>query len=61
MMKIKKEFKSTDDLTKEYFQSLIPTQFSSKIDFMIEILKVYNNEIACINNLSFEKFNKKMA
>lgn len=61
MMKIKKEFKITDDLTKEYFQSLIPTQFSSEIDFMIEILKVYKNEIACMNNLSFEKFNQKMA
>lgn len=60
-MRIKKEFEKTDNLTKEYFQSVIPTQFTSEIDFMIEILKVYKKEIANTNNFSFEKFNKKMA
>lgn len=61
MMKIKNDFQMTDGLTKEYFQSLIPTQFTSELDFMIEILKIYKNDIASINNLSFDKFNKKMA
>lgn len=60
-MKIKKDFKKTDDLTKEYFQSVIPTQFTSEIDFMIEILKIYKNDIANTNNLSFEEFSQKMA
>ena len=60
-MKIKKEFEKTDCLTKEFFQSVVPTQFTSEIDFMIEILKVYKKEVANTNNLSFGKFYKKMA
>lgn len=58
-MKIKKDFKETNNLTKEYFQSLVPLQFTSEIDFMIEILKIYKKEIAIKNNLSFDTFNKK--
>jgi len=54
-------FKTTDDITKEKFNSLIPKKFDSRIDFMLEILKNFSIEIAKQKNRSFryciEKYN----
>jgi len=47
---------TTDDLTKEQFNSLIPTRVDSRIDFMIEILKYFSIEIAKQKNESFKYF-----
>ena len=33
---------NTDNMTKENFNSLIPKKFSSRIDFMVEILKCFS-------------------
>lgn len=60
-MKIKKKFRCTDTLTKEFFDSTIPTQYRSRIDYMIEILKIFDLELAVQTNKSFCLFNKKMA
>ena len=37
---------STNDITKEKFNSLIPKRFNSRIDFMLEILKDFSIETA---------------
>jgi hypothetical protein len=54
-------FSFTDTITKEQFDSLIPKTFDSRIDFMLEILKIFSIEIAKQNNRSFryciEKYN----
>ncbi|MDI6782651.1 MAG: hypothetical protein QME64_00975 [bacterium] len=51
----------TDNITKEQFNSLIPKKFDSRIDFMLEILKIFSIEIAKQKNKSFrycvEKYN----
>jgi len=51
----------TDDITKEQFNSLIPKRYDSRIDFMLEILKIFSIEIAKQKNRSFryciEKYN----
>ncbi len=48
---------STDDITKEQFDNLIPRKFeSSRIDFCQEILKYFNLEIAKQKNESFRYF-----
>jgi hypothetical protein len=49
-------FNSTDDLTKEDFNSMIPRQFDSRIDFMFEILKYFSLERAAQKNRSFQFF-----
>lgn len=50
----------TGNLTKEQFNSSIPTKFDSRIDFMLEILKNFSIEMAKQKNMSFryciEKF-----
>jgi len=47
---------STDDLTKEDFNALIPKRFDSRIDFMFEVLKSFSLETASRKNKSFRFF-----
>ena len=47
---------STDDLTKEDFNALIPYEFDSRIDFMFEILKEFSTDTAQQKNRSFRFF-----
>jgi hypothetical protein len=44
---------STDELTKEDFNALIPPSFDSRIDFMFEILKSFSPSTAVRHNRSF--------
>ena len=39
------KYKTTDSLTKEQFEQSMPKKFNSRVDFMIEVLKVYNLNI----------------
>jgi len=50
---------STDDLTKEDFNRLIPRRFDSRIDFMFEILKSFSMETAARKNHSFDFFTSR--
>jgi hypothetical protein len=50
------DLESTNDLTKEDFNSLIPKRFDSRIDFMFEILKSFSVETAVRKNNSFDFF-----
>jgi hypothetical protein len=47
---------STDGLTKEDFNTLIPPSFDSRIDFMFEILKSFSPATAARRNRSFRYF-----
>ena len=47
---------STDELTKEDFNALIPPSFDSRIDFMFEILKSFSPATAARHNRSFKFF-----
>jgi hypothetical protein len=47
---------STDELTKEDFNALIPPSFDSRIDFMFEILKSFSPTTAVRHNRSFKFF-----
>jgi hypothetical protein len=47
---------STDKLTKEDFNTLIPPPFDSRIDFMFEILKSFSPVLAARHNQSFKFF-----
>ena len=51
---------TTDKITKEKFNAIIPVKFKSRIDFMIEILKLFSNETAKQKNKSFNYFSKKI-
>lgn len=44
---------TTDELTKEDFNNLIPPSFDSRIDFMFEILKSFSPTTAVRHNSSF--------
>ncbi len=48
--------RNTDNTTKEDFISVIPDGFTSKINFMIEIIKLFKIGIAQRKNQSFEYF-----
>ena len=52
-------FADTDNVTKEKFNALIPKKFTSRIDFMSEILKKFSIEIAKQKNNSFQYFVEK--
>ena len=52
-------FATTDGITKEQFNSLIPKRFDSRIDFMLEMLKNFSIEIAKQKNGSFNYFFEK--
>jgi len=54
-----KNFANTDNVTKEKFNALIPERFTSRIDFMSEILKNFSIEIAKQKNNSFQYFVEK--
>ncbi len=56
---IKHEESSTEDLSKKKFNQVIPKKFSSRIDFMQEILKYFKTKTAVKNNKSFAYFFKK--
>ncbi len=47
---------TTDDMTKEDFNALIPRKFDSRIDFMFEILKSFSFATAAKKNKSFRFF-----
>lgn len=47
---------STDELTKEDFNRLIPRKYDSRIDFMFEILKYFSLDSARMKNHSFRFF-----
>lgn len=47
---------TTDDITKEQFDNLIPRKFDSRIDFMSEILKYFSMKIAKQRNESLRYF-----
>ena len=50
---------NTDDITKEQFEQLMPDKYSSKIDFMVEILKKFDYDTAIKQNASFQYLNQK--
>jgi len=50
------DLESTESLTKEDFNRIIPQKFDSRIDFMFEILKTYSLETATKKNKSFKFF-----
>ncbi|MCX7000501.1 MAG: hypothetical protein NT106_09450 [Candidatus Sumerlaeota bacterium] len=54
-----KLIKSTDTLSKEEFNKLIPPKSDSRISFMIEILKCFKISIAKQKNKSFRYFAEK--
>lgn len=47
---------TTDNITKERFNSIIPKNFDSRIDFMLEILKCFSLELAKQKNMSLKYF-----
>lgn len=52
-------FKTTDDITKERFDNLIPKNLDSRLNFMLEILENFSVEKARQKNKSFEYFIEK--
>jgi len=56
---IRKKIRTTDTITKEEFNQLIPKKFISRIEFMREILKNFDVEIAKERNKSFGYFLNK--
>jgi len=52
-------FSTTDSVTKEQFDALIPNKFGSRIDFMSEILKCFSIGIAQNKNESLRYFAEK--
>lgn len=49
----------TDRLTKEQFNEMVPARYDSRIDFMMEILKIYSLETARRKNKSLDYFLRK--
>ncbi len=52
-------FSTTDDITKEKFENIIPEKYDSRIDFMLDILESFSIEIAKSKNKSFRYFVEK--
>nr|WP_320161767.1 hypothetical protein [uncultured Methanoregula sp.] len=50
---------STESLTKEDFNRIMPRRFDSRIDFMFEILKTFSMETAVKKNRSFRFFTER--
>jgi len=50
------DLETTDTVTKEDFNVLMPERFDSRIDFMMEILKYFSMNIALKKNRSFAYF-----
>ena len=53
---VKHTFKTTNTITKEQFDNLIPKKYQSRIDFMMEILKFFSFDISKRKNDSFNYF-----
>jgi len=47
---------TTDTITKEDFNRMIPARFNSRIDFMFELLKFFSLKEAAVKNRSFSFF-----
>ena len=56
---IQKRFGNTDRISKEQFNGMMPKKFASRIDFMQEIMKVFDRETALAKNASFGYFTRK--
>jgi len=54
-----RSFETTDNLTKETFNEATPRRFDSRVDFMVELLKFFDSEIAKQKNKSFRYFFEK--
>lgn len=54
-----RRLRTTDSVTKEQFNSLMPKRFDFRSDFMLEILKFFSAKIAKKKNGSFRYFAKK--
>lgn len=51
---ISADFKNTDDIFKEKFNDIMPSKFTSRrIDFMLEIMTIFDQETAQAQNSSF--------
>lgn len=55
-----KQFKTTDHIGKEEFNAMIPKSFTSRTDYMIELLKDYSKPVAMRKNQSFKYFINKI-
>jgi len=53
---VSKKLNDTQTISKEHFLWLMPSRFDSYIDFMIEIIKVFDVEAAAETNRSFAYF-----
>ncbi len=51
--------KNTDRISKEQFNRMMPQKFVSRIDFMQEIMKLFDRETASSKNNSFKYFMQK--
>lgn len=49
---IQKRFDNTDRISKEQFNGMMPRKFASRVDFMQEIMKVFDRETALTRNTS---------
>ena len=58
-IRIQKRFGDTDRISKEQFNGMMPKKFVSRIDFMQEIMKVFDRETALAKNTSFGYFTRK--
>lgn len=50
---------NTDSMSKEQFDGMMPKKFASRIDFMQEIMKVFDQNTALTRNNSFRYFIQK--
>ena len=58
-MGIATDLHHADHLTKEQFLGLMPHRYSSRAEFMLEILRVFDHETARSKNSSFRYFMQK--
>jgi hypothetical protein len=58
-LKMNRLYYNTDKLTKEEFDQSIPRKFTSRIDFMIEVIKRFSIDTAKKQNNSFKYFMTK--
>ena len=50
-----KKYKNTDNLTKEMFRDSLPKKYNT-FEIMSEMLSIFNCDVACRKNKSFNKF-----
>lgn len=51
--------KHTNQLIKEQFDTMVPEEFDSRIDFLIELLRIFRTDVATGKNRSFRYFFQK--